>query len=212
MKSWRIWVITASIVITGAVGYFSAAPLKRTETYAGTELSDIAPDFSLMDQYGNLISLSEFGGKVVVLTFMDSQCKEVCPLTAAQLLQVYKRLDQRDADQVVFLAVNVNIHANTVSDVVQATQRWHLDEIHSWHFLTGDPEELESVWKGYGVAAEAIAGSDEIMHTPGVFLIDPGMQQRWYISTPYSTEGNAEPALPLSELLVEHIAEILGDT
>ncbi len=212
MKSWRIWLIAASIVIAGTVGYFSSAPLESAESYAGTELSGIAPDFRLMDQYGRLISLSEFGGKVVVLTFMDSQCKEVCPLTAAQLLQAYKRLDQSDADQVVFLAVNVNIHANTVSDVVQATQRWHLDEIPSWHFLTGDPEELESVWKDYGVAAEAIAGSGEIMHTPGVFLIDPGMQKRWYISTPYSTEGNAEPALSLSELLIVRIAEILGDT
>jgi len=211
MKFWRMWLILASIVIVGTVGYFSYAPLKRDQPYEGTELSGIAPDFRLTDQYGELVGLSEFGGRIVVLTFMDSQCKEVCPLTSAQLIQAYRNLDTGEVSQVVFVAVNVNVDANTDMDVAQATQQWHLDELPSWHFLTGNAEELESVWKDYGVAAETSAESGEIMHTPGVFLIDPAMQKRWYISTPYSVEGNAEPALSLSELLVDHIHEILRD-
>ena len=210
MKNWRIWLFLVSIVIVGPVAYFSSAPLKSAESYEGTRLSGIAPDFRLTDQYGELVSLSDFGGRIVALTFMDSQCKDVCPLTAAQLLQAYKQLDQREIYQVVFMAVNVNIQANTDADAMLATQNWHLDELPSWHFLTGSAEELASIWKAYGVSAIS-QESNDVIHTPGVFLIDQARQKRWYISTPYSAGGNVELALPLSELLVRYVREILGD-
>ncbi len=210
IKNWWIWLILLLLLIIGVSIYFFSRS-EESQPYEGTELSGIAPDFRLMDQHSNLISLSNFRGRIVVLTFMDSQCKDICPLTSAQLLQAYKRLNPSEVNRVVFLAVNVNAQANTEADVLLATQKWRLGEILSWHFLTGDSEDLESVWKDYGVAAETDVESGEIMHTPGVFLIDPAMQKRWYISTPYSTEGNAGPALPLSELLVDHIREILRD-
>ncbi len=210
MKKLRNWLILISVVIAGVVIYFASMPLNDSQAYYGTELSGAASDFALTDQDGKQVALSEFRGKVVVLTFMDSQCREVCPLNAAQLRQAYQRLDQSEADRVVFLAVNVNVGANTSMDIAQATQKWRLDEIPSWHFLTGNKEDLESVWKDYGVAAEPIVESGEIMHTPGVFLIDQDLQQRWYISMPPS-EGSTEAVLPLSELLIGRIREILRD-
>jgi cytochrome oxidase Cu insertion factor (SCO1/SenC/PrrC family) len=42
-----------------------------------------APDFRLADQDSQLVSLSDQRGKVVVLTFMYTNCRDVCPLTAA---------------------------------------------------------------------------------------------------------------------------------
>ncbi len=39
---------------------------------------------------------------------------------------------------VVFLGVNVNVKANAIADVLETTREWRLDEIPSWHFLTGD--------------------------------------------------------------------------
>lgn len=210
MKNWRIWVILSLFLVMGA-GFYFFSSLEESQPYQGVELSGIAPDFRLIDQNGNAISLSGFRGKIVVLTFMDSQCKDTCPLTSAHLLQAYERLDQSKADQVVFFAVNVNIQANTMTDVAQATQNWHLEKIPSWHFLTGDAAELKPIWKNYGVAAEANGEAGEIVHTPGVFLIDRGGQKRWYISTPYSSEGSVEWTLPLSELLIRHLQKLLNE-
>jgi cytochrome oxidase Cu insertion factor (SCO1/SenC/PrrC family) len=98
----------------------------------------------------------------------------------------------------------VNTEANEVSDVAEITKTWHLDEIPSWHFLTGSREDLRLVWTKYEVAVSPSVNGNEIMHTPGVFLIDPSGQKRWYISTPYSTDST----LPLSELLLQHIREM----
>ncbi len=211
MKNWRTWLILASVVIAGAIGYFSSVLSKDDQPYEGTELTGTAPDFLLMDQNGSDVRLSDFQGKVIVLTFMDSKCKDTCPLTAADFRKAYQQLNQNEASQVVFLGVNVNVGGNAVADVLEATQAWHLDEIPSWHFLTGSRGNLEPVWKDYGISAMPNPDGNSIMHTPGTFLVDPSRQKRWYISTPFSVEGGAEVTLPLSELVVKHIREILRD-
>jgi len=211
MKNKWIWLIPALVFIAGGVIYFSSATSKNSQPYEGTELSGEAPDFQLADQNNSVVKLSDFRGKVVVLTFMDSKCQDTCPLTAAHFRETYRQFDQNETKQVVFLGVNVNVEESAVADVLETTRAWHLDEIPGWHFLTGSREELEPVWKDYGVAAIHNPDGNSMMHTPGTFLIDPLGQQRWYISTPFSVENGAEETLPLSELLVNHIREILRD-
>ncbi len=211
MKTWRIWLILALGLIAGASVYMLLSTLERPQPYGGTELTGIAPNFQLIDQNGLSVSLSDFYGQIVVLTFMDSECKDTCPLTAADLRQAYRQLDQNEARQVVFLGVNVNVEANTAKAVLQATHEWLLEEIPGWHFLTGRREDLEPVWKDYAIAVVPGPDGNEITHTPGVFIIDSLGQQRWYVSTPYSAEGNAEWTLPLSDLLLKHIYEILNE-
>jgi len=208
MKNKLFLSILALAFMAGGVAYFSTWLPKNNQAYEGTELTGEAPDFRLIDQNGASVSLSDFREKVVVLTFMDSKCTDTCPITAVHFREVYKQLDKSEADQVVFLGVNVNVEASTVKDVLETTRAWHLDEIPDWHFLTGSHEELQPIWKAYGVAAAHSQDTSSIMHTPGTFLIDPSGQQRWYISTPFSGEG-AELTLPLSQLLLKHIHELL---
>ncbi|HLE90462.1 MAG TPA: SCO family protein, partial [Anaerolineales bacterium] len=179
--------------------------------YEGTELTGEAPDFQLTDQHGSVIQLSDSRGKVIVLTFMDSKCTDTCPLTAFHFRQAYQQLNSDESGQVVFMGVNVNVEANQVADVYQITQAWRLDEIPTWHFLTGSPAELEQVWQNYGIAVQPSHDSqgEGILHTPGTYIIDPSGQKRWYISTPFSEGENTGFAVPLNELLVNHIREIL---
>ena len=212
MKILRIWFVFALVVVAGGVVfYFASTSIKDDQAYQGAELDGIAPDFRLINQNGEFVSLSNFRGKAVVLTFMDSQCKDTCPITGAHFRQAYGQLDQNEAKQVVFLGVNVNVEANTVADVLETTRAWHLDEIPGWHFLTGQREELEPVWNDYAVTVEPHTDGSAIMHTPGVFIIDPSGQKRWYVSTVYSGTGDTELSLPLSQLLLNHIREILRD-
>ena len=212
MKRQYIWIVAFALILGGIVVFwFARNATSANQSYGGTELDGIAPDFRLMDQNGAFVNLSDFRGKVVALTFMDSQCKDTCPITGAHFRQAYKGLGQNEASQVVFLGINVNVKANTVANVLETTRAWRMDEIRSWHFLTGEAEVLEPVWNAYGVAA--IPQPDgSITHTPGTFLIDPSGKKRWYISTPFSAEDRSEPAPPLSDLLVKHIREILRDS
>jgi cytochrome oxidase Cu insertion factor (SCO1/SenC/PrrC family) len=51
-----------------------------------------APDIALVNQFGQPMSLSQFHGKVVVLSFQDSECTTVCPLTAQSMLEAKQLL------------------------------------------------------------------------------------------------------------------------
>lgn len=189
----------------------SSLPASSSDVYEGTTLDGAAPDFQLADQNGERFALSDFRGKVVVLTFLDSQCQDICPLTAVQLRQTHQALGDA-ADGVVFLGVNVNVNANRLEDVTAATQQWHLDEIAAWHFLTGNPAELETVWQSYGI--EVMPPTDEsadLSHSPGVYLIDQAGEQRWYVSTPFVEPGTPAPSRPLNELLILHIRQLLSE-
>src|SRR5438105_2900370 len=51
-----------------------------------------APNFSLTNQFWRPVTLSQFRGEVVVLTFVDDHCTGLCPLTAEMLRGVQSAL------------------------------------------------------------------------------------------------------------------------
>ena len=53
-----------------------------------------APGFVLRDQQGRLTSLAQFRGKVVLLTFLDPECTQLCPLTTESMVEAMRILGQ----------------------------------------------------------------------------------------------------------------------
>lgn len=184
----------------------AATPPSTNFNYEGTELEEPAPDFQLVGQHGDSVSLSDFRGKVVLLAFLDPYCTDVCPLTASQFRQVGTALES-NANSVVYLAVNTNPDANTVADAVAATEKWGMDDVATWHFLIGDVRELESVWDAYHVTAGAPKPEKpgEVEHSPGLYVIDQQGQKRWYVSLPF---WDADLP-PLHEVLLKHVRALL---
>lgn len=204
-----IWLALACLLAVATGFYALHAPSIGSDTYEGTALNEPATDFRLVDQHGTRVALSDFRGRVVALTFMDSQCHESCPLTARQLWAVYQQLGP--TAPVTFIGVNVNVQASQVADVMAITQQWQLDRVPVWHFVTGSKEALKPVWQAYDVAAAIPPDGGELMHTPGVYLIDQKGQIRWYVSTPFDETGTAAGMTPLNDLLVQHIQVLLRD-
>src|SRR3954470_9912357 len=44
-----------------------------------------APNFALRDENGRRVTMTEYRGKVVVVTFLYSHCKDTCPVQAQQI-------------------------------------------------------------------------------------------------------------------------------
>ena len=205
------WAVFALLVIAAGGIYFLVSQRLNAQSYQGAELNEAAPDFQLTDQNGASIALSDFRGKIVILTFMDTQCVDTCPLTAYHFTQTYQQLNDAQKEQVVFLGINVNLDATSVEDVNKISQTWRLNEIPQWHFLTGNAELLEPVWQGYYVSVIGEGAEHETLtHTPGTYIIDSLGQMRWYVSTPYN-QNDSEWIPPLSEILITHIKEILQE-
>jgi cytochrome oxidase Cu insertion factor (SCO1/SenC/PrrC family) len=158
----------------------SAGPQIATpQVDPGVPVSEVAPDFTLRDQFGKRVSLHSFRGKVVVLSFNDPKCTTICPLTTTAILRAKELLGPAGA-KVELLGVGANPEATGVK-WVKAYSRAH-GMLHKWRFLTGSLPELTHVWKTYSIAAAVLNG--EIDHTPATYVIDPrGRESRLFLTS-----------------------------
>jgi len=151
----------------------------------GTNLdSTLAPDFRLTDQFGKQVSLSQFHGEPVVLTFLYTNCPDVCPLTAEKLHQVQLQLG-KDAAHIVMLAVSVDPARDTQAAASSFSQEHHLTT--NWHFLTGTHDELSPVWSDYAVnGGQMIA--NKITHTDALYIIDKQGRERIFFADDFTND------------------------
>lgn len=218
LAAWAGGLMGIAVVVAGAAWYAGSGATEESsaateQSYGGTELSGAAPDFRLTDQRGEPLALSDLRGRVVLLAFLDPNCTDTCPLTAAEFLRVSEQLGTAAAE-VSFLAVNVNPGANTVADVAQASEKWRVGELAQWHFLTGSAEELEPIWRAYSVQAGSPKAEHpaEVAHSPGVYVIDQQGQRRRYVSVPQDALlDSAWEGPSFDELLLRHIHSLLDE-
>lgn len=140
----------------------------------------LAPGFSLLGQNGGPISLRQFRGRPVIVTFIDPLCRNLCPLEAKTLDRVVAQLPA--AQRPAILAVSTNQWADARKNLVLDRTKWSLPS--DWHWAVGAPAALARVWKAYAigvsVATKTIAGIKvhRITHTEAAYLVDPGGYQR----------------------------------
>ncbi len=134
-----------------------------------TELAGrLAPDFTLTNQFGQSVTLSQLRGKTVVLAFIDARCTTICPLTAAAMVDAMHLLGPR-ASGVALVAVDANPAATAVTDVRAFSVAHGL--LYGWQFLTGSASQLRAVWRAYGIYVAVVKGN--IDHTPAIYVIGP---------------------------------------
>src|SRR5262249_21615228 len=109
---------------SGGPGMSSAAAAaeRNPNLDLGSSLGNApAPDFRLTNQFGQPMSLSQFRGKVILLSFDDSECTTVCPLTTESMV-LAKELLGKAGENVQLLGVDANPSAITTSDVLAYTR------------------------------------------------------------------------------------------
>jgi protein SCO1/2 len=199
------------VAVLGTIAWYQgrerADSGQTAASYEGTALGDAAPPFRLVDQNGVSRSLEDFRGKVVVLTLLDPICTDICPVYAYHYRLAYQALGQ-DAVKVAFVAFNANDEKTSVEDTMAATKKWGIDEVPSWHFLTGSPDALRAVWKAYGMMASGPPKPErheEKQHSPSIYIIDQAGKRRWFFSTNF--DGAPLP----SALIVKHVKALLAE-
>lgn len=134
--------------------------------------SSPAPDFSLRDQGGALTTVNALRGKVVAITFLDSHCRQQCPLEADQLAQVQRLLGKNVP--LSLLVVSVAPETDTVASeqAFAAAHGWNGD----WHWVSGSADQLAPVWKAYSIAVQP--SPEDILHSSILYLVDKGGYMR----------------------------------
>jgi cytochrome oxidase Cu insertion factor (SCO1/SenC/PrrC family) len=182
-------------------GTQAEAALSNPDLDTGSALNGTpAPDFRLVNQFGQPMSLHQFRGKVVILAFTDSECTTICPLTTASMVEA-KQLLGPAGQQVQLLGLDANPDATAVSDVLGYSRSHSM--VNQWDFLTGSAAQLRATWKAYHIYVQIEAG--EIDHTPALYVIDQrGDERKLYLTTmAYASVGQA------AQILAQEAASLL---
>ena len=129
-----------------------------------------APEFTLTTQAGKRLSLSDFRGKVVAVTFIYASCADTCPLLTAKMVGLQNRLAAAFGPRAFFLSITVDPQRDT-PEVLRRYAVAHGANLVGWAFLTGTPSEIREVARRYGVYYRKTPGGD-VDHTFLTSVVD----------------------------------------
>lgn len=188
------------VFLIGILGGLGLTACGDETRLSGTELQkQPATDFMLTDHRGDRVSLSDLRGQAVALTFIFTNCPDVCPLIASKMRVAHESLPEDLRDDVAFVAITVDPERDT-PDVLHAFSTGHqLADNPQWFALTGERTVLEDVWRDYGIepgdflhdaeqhgdAEHSSGGSNStaptpvmLAHTDAIYFIDPDGRER----------------------------------
>ena len=103
--------------------------MSEKETYFQAIDKPVAPSFELVDASGELIKLSDYGEKIVILNFIFANCAGVCPLHSVRIVDLQEKINttpMRDLVQFVSITTDpVNDVGSTSNKKTKRPGRFH---------------------------------------------------------------------------------------
>ena len=128
------------------------------------------PDFTLNSINGPA-HLSDYKGKVTLIFFGFTNCKDVCPATMAKMEQIFSKLGDKTNDvRLVFISVDYK------RDTPQTTNAFATKFRPEFIGLSGSQEQIDQVTKDYGIFYKLgepdASGNYDVEHTANVMALD----------------------------------------
>lgn len=163
---------TTAAFVVGLMAVASAISTSGHESAEQERLPiiDRAPDFQLTNQDGAPTSLRGLRGKVVVVTFIFTSCKDTCPLLTAKMASLQRRLGGEFGSRVRFVSISVDPERDTPEVLKRYAQGYGAD-LAGWAFLTGSASEIADVARRYAVFHRKVADGD-VDHTFLTSIVD----------------------------------------
>ena len=164
-----------ALLALGACG--QGKPAFRGVDITGAEY---AQGWELADQNGQVRTIKDFAGKVVIVFFGYTQCPDVCPTSMQELAEV-KRLLGQDGERLqgVFITVDPD------RDTPELLKSYMANFDPSFVALRAStPEQLAQVTKEFKIYYKKVEGktstSYTMDHSAGSFTFDPQGRVRLY--------------------------------
>ena len=209
MRTFGINLSRTFIIASLVLFIFTGCNSVNDRSFAGTVLSAApkAIDFSLVDQFGETVRLSDYQNQVVVLTFVYTACNDICPVIAHHLKDTEKHLSY-EPNEIAILLISVD----PGSDTIKSTQQFLSDYgmLEKWQYLVGEEEALKAVWstlyistsikEGDSVANDSnskdaletqLLANYSVTHQGPVYLIDRTGHSRSVFTLPFEPEDLA---------------------
>jgi protein SCO1/2 len=176
--------VLSSIVILQQANLNVLPPIQ----YHVPQIGDTVPDFRFLNQSNREISLKQFRGKVLVLTFIYTRCtsSQFCPLMSRN----FAHLDQLlTADPGLYAKTHLlSISFDPTYDTPAVlrsyggayTGRYTKETFQHWDFAAPSPSKLASLLQWFDVAVNMSNGK-VVTHSVSTAIIGPdGKIRAWY--------------------------------
>jgi len=184
-------------------GCYEPASVENKDVFFGIDIeSKDVPMFTLINETNTEFNITEFKGKVVVISFVFTRCPDVCPVVVQSLKWLSEQFPEEYNNDLEILAITVDPWLDTPEAMGQWKENMSVD----WNFLSWDvdpdgdgefnPEEIgvmEEIWGAFGVGLKTYKASEAnnsetsarhhpfeyfLDHTTSSFILDKNLKQR----------------------------------
>jgi protein SCO1/2 len=217
----RNW-LTAAGATTAALG---VAGLTETNSLFGQEATPVSkqrysfkdthprelirrrklPNVELMTQDGKKVRFYDdlMKDKRVVIQFMFTRCKDICPVITHNLVQVQRLLNGRVGSDIFFYSISLSPEEDTPRDLKAFAKKHGAGP--GWTFLTGKPEDIFHLRKSLGYFYNNPKEDADRNNHSGMITMGTEPLMRWA-----SCPGGAKPKWIATQIRMEMDAPLQG--
>ena len=139
-------------------------------------------DLEVVDQNGTPMRFYSdvLKGRVVLMNFIFTNCKDACPMATQKMIQVRQTLVDAVRDDVWFVSISIDPDRDTPGAMKAFAEKMGVDE-DRWLFITGKKENMVQIVKRLGQYTEEVeahstlmlAGNDRTRHWTRVMPMTP---------------------------------------
>jgi protein SCO1/2 len=182
--------ITGDLVVTDTSSWIEimaitqgGAALTPTTIVPGEpKPGDEVTDFTLVNQDGKPIRLSQYKGKALALTFVYTRCPQPdqCTLMSNNFAAIEKELQQEPDvySKTHLLSITFDPEYDTAKVMrsygASHTGRYSEEAFKHWEFATGTAEQVKGIAEYFGVRSfkDSATGKEELIHSLRTAVID----------------------------------------
>jgi protein SCO1/2 len=169
------WALASVVVALLALGALAAAfnfgggggaPAGQSADYRGTQppAGIRLPDFALRSYTGESIRAADLRGKVLLVTFLDSQCTESCPVIASQIGRAIDLLTSDERRRVDAIAISTDPAEDTPERVRSFLGKQRA--VGRLDYLVGSEAEMRPLWTQMNILSSLETGEDTLHSAP----------------------------------------------
>jgi len=134
--------LLAVMAVLAAATVSVPIPLKAQ---SGRWNADYLPNLPVVTQDGKTLKFYDdvIKGKIVLISFIYTNCPDICPLTTARLTQVEDQLGGIVGRDIFFVSMTVDPERDTPERLKEFATAFDVGP--GWLFLTGKPEDIRAI-------------------------------------------------------------------
>lgn len=167
---------TALMLLAGSVGAVNrvaTATGDRFDLRGGDRAAPLveenrdAPEFGLVNQHGERVTIAQFRGEPLLVTFAFGHCATICPLIVKDMLAARRELGV----EIPAVVVTLDPWRDTPSRLPTIATAWQLPE--GVHVLSGTVQEVEFALDRWKIPRVRNQSTGDIVHPAVTYIVAP---------------------------------------